>query len=167
MTFEHIMVWIIPALALLVSAASFSISLLAYRRSAAAEKPIVWIELTHTAKPEWYTATLNVTNRSPSTIEVTKLAAADLREFSLANYFDALTIGAAPYGGGLAPDFVVKEKCYLMPLRMSVAPGQTASTNFLLFKALFSRATNTTVTVMMETKEAKPKAVSAKSIARF
>lgn len=166
MTFEQIMVWIIPALALLVSAASFSISLLAFRRTTAAEKPIVWIELARTTKPEWYTATLNVTNRSPSTIEVTKLAAADLREFGLADYFDALAIGPTRYGG-LPQDFVVKEKYSLMPLTMSVAPGQTAATNFLLFKALFSRATNTTVTVMMVTKEAKPKSITSKTVARF
>lgn len=167
MIIEQAMLWIVPSLALLISAASFGVSLLAYRRAGAAEKPIVWIDLVRTSDPQWFLATLHLKNRSAAVLAGKSISLVSIKkEFLLGDYTETSTI--SPSGErGLASGFVVPATYMLMPLRFTVQPQTTTAAYFLLFKASFSSAAQVAVIFTMEAREAKPRTMTAKPIARF
>jgi hypothetical protein len=131
------------------------VSLLAYRRAGAAEKPIVWIELAGSPRPDWFIATIFIRNGSSIVFHAEKLMAS-LPEFYLGDYSKALQTD--PSGKRALPrDFAVPELYVAMSCNFDIPPGSTSSFMFLIFKASFSRALKTKVKVMIHTKEANPK----------
>jgi hypothetical protein len=155
----------VPLFALLISAASLVVSLLAYRRAGAADKPIVWIELAISPRPDWFIATIFIRNPSSKTLHAQKLMVTP-PEFFLGDYARALQ--TEPDGKrALPPDLDVADRFVAMPCEIDIPPGTTASFRFLLFKALFSRALKTKVRVMIHTKEANPKIQIFRTTVRF
>jgi hypothetical protein len=158
-------VGLVPFFALLISSASLVVSLLAYRRAGAAEKPIVWIELASSPRPDWFIATIFIRNPSSKTLQAEKLIVF-LPEFYLGDYSKALQTD--PSGKRSLPrDFDVANRYVAMSCNFDIPPGSTSSFMFLIYQAPFSRALKTKVRVMVHTKEANPKTRIIGAVARF
>jgi hypothetical protein len=155
----------VPLFALLISAASLVVSFLAYRRAGAAEKPIVWVELASSPRPDWFIGTIFIRNPSGKMLQAEKLMITP-PEFYLSDYAKALQ--TEPNGERALPrDFDVGGLFIAMPCNFNVGPGSTSSFTFLIYKALFSRALKTEVRVMIHTKEASPKTRIIRAVVRF
>jgi len=140
----------LTGLALVVASLSLYVSWTTARRARAEKSVNAWITLARSGT-EWWLATLNVRNGSHLSIEIEQLTV-DLPDYRLGDLAQAKQI-QSPSGEPTGIDLSANDHYLSMPLKFTVAAGETVQRSFLLHQPAHSRRRGTKISVAYYTLE--------------